>query len=51
MKRPKKTLEIILDGERFWDKVAWRVFLSVLLRIGIERVQRPHVISITAERP
>jgi len=51
MKRPKKTLEVILDGERFRDKVAWKVFLNVLLRIGIERAHATHVMPITAECP
>src|SRR5262249_16934697 len=49
--RPKKTLEVILNGQRFSDKVARRVFVSVLERIGIDRVQATYVMSIAAERP
>jgi hypothetical protein len=51
MKRPKKPLEVVLNGELFDNKVAWRVFVAVLERIGIDIVQRTHVMTITAERP
>ncbi len=51
MKRPKKSLEVILEGEKFTGPVASRVFLAVLERIGLDRVQRTHAMSITQQRP